>query len=280
MTTPLITAGVYLAVCLVSFILYIIVLVKLFKNEGLLKGLLGFFIGLYTFIWGWLKHKELKLTKIMITWTVLILVGVAQVAILGTDAVMSLTSEMKKEERRVKTTKMDFQKARAKKKATKKKAAKKEPDKNVDWNHKAQILWKDGKYTKPDKALTYLNNFVKLNPESSDAYNNRGIVFHNLDKNKDAIKDFDKAIEIDPEYTRAYHNRGNAYYALGEYESAIEDYTRALELNRTYALAHINRGLTHYQMDNIDNACGEFSKACELGDCEGLTWAEEVKLCR
>jgi len=47
-----------LAILSIAFVvIYFIVLIKLFKTEGALKGILGFLCGLYTFIWGWLKHK-------------------------------------------------------------------------------------------------------------------------------------------------------------------------------------------------------------------------------
>ena len=59
---------------LASFVLFIMVLIKLFQNEGVGKGILGIICLLYTFIWGWMKHKELALTKVMIGWTACIIV--------------------------------------------------------------------------------------------------------------------------------------------------------------------------------------------------------------
>lgn len=57
------------------FVLFILVLIKLFQNEGTGKGILGLICGLYTFIWGWMKHKELNITKIMIAWSALIVLS-------------------------------------------------------------------------------------------------------------------------------------------------------------------------------------------------------------
>jgi len=51
----------------------IIVLVKLFQNEGALKGILGFICGLYTYIWGWMNATRLGIKNIMIIWTVLLI---------------------------------------------------------------------------------------------------------------------------------------------------------------------------------------------------------------
>jgi hypothetical protein len=61
-------------VTLVNIVLYIITLVKLFQNEGVGKGILGLICSIYTFIWGWIKHKELNLTKLMIAWSATIVI--------------------------------------------------------------------------------------------------------------------------------------------------------------------------------------------------------------
>ena len=55
-------------------ICFIIVLIKLFQNEGALKGILGLICALYTFIWGWMNANKLNLKTIMLIWTVLIIV--------------------------------------------------------------------------------------------------------------------------------------------------------------------------------------------------------------
>jgi len=60
---------------LANLVLFIMVLVKLFQEEGVGKGILGIICSIYTFIWGWMKHKELDLTKIMTAWSILLVVA-------------------------------------------------------------------------------------------------------------------------------------------------------------------------------------------------------------
>jgi len=60
----------FMIIQIMSIVFFFIVLIKLFKNEGALKGILGFIFGIYAFIWGWIKHKELSLTKVMVLWSV------------------------------------------------------------------------------------------------------------------------------------------------------------------------------------------------------------------
>ena len=57
-------------------ICFIIVLIKLFQNEGALKGILGLICALYTFIWGWMNSDKLGIRNIMMIWTLLIIVCV------------------------------------------------------------------------------------------------------------------------------------------------------------------------------------------------------------
>ena len=88
--TAIIIAGTFALVQLVSVISFIVVLIKLFRKEGALKGILGLFCGLYTFIWGWMKHRELRLTKVMAIWTAVTVLSVVLPVALGVGSAKSL----------------------------------------------------------------------------------------------------------------------------------------------------------------------------------------------
>jgi len=62
----------------IAWIAGIVVLVKLFQKEGILKGILGLICMIYTFIWGWmhLKDESLKLKTWMYIWTGCIVLGI------------------------------------------------------------------------------------------------------------------------------------------------------------------------------------------------------------
>ena len=47
----------------------IMVLIKLFKEKGVLHGILGIICGLYTFIWGWIESGRLGIKNLMLIWT-------------------------------------------------------------------------------------------------------------------------------------------------------------------------------------------------------------------
>jgi hypothetical protein len=51
------------------FVCQIIVVIKMAQTEGALKAVLGFFCGLYAYIWGWMNSNKLNLRMIMLIWT-------------------------------------------------------------------------------------------------------------------------------------------------------------------------------------------------------------------
>ena len=62
----------------IALVAGIVVLIKLFQREGILKGILGLICMLYTYIWGWMKinDQELNLRTWMYVWTAAIVLGI------------------------------------------------------------------------------------------------------------------------------------------------------------------------------------------------------------
>jgi Flp pilus assembly protein TadD len=269
---------------LISLIVFIIVLIKQFKHGGALQGIIGIITcGLWTFIWGWIKHKSLALTKIMIIWTIiqltpLVLLGVFGAAMMGQmyKMVGDLTGDpslLMKQDQSLKNRNAPI--------TLPKRRVKKAPAVNdTDWNAAAQALWKDGRYTDPNKAKDYWDKAIAANPKMAEAYNNRGLAFYNLERHQQAINDFSQAIRMKPQYAEAFNNRGNAYYALDQYAKAEADFNKSLELKPKYAKALLNRGLAYFQMNKREESCKDFRRACDLGDCDGLQWAMQSGHCK
>ena len=63
-----------LAASIVCLVCWIMVLVKMFKTS-ILTGVLGFFCGLYAYIWGWMNKAPHNLQKLMLIWTICILLS-------------------------------------------------------------------------------------------------------------------------------------------------------------------------------------------------------------
>ena len=274
---------------LVGLIVFIIVLIKQFKHGGALQGIIGLITcGFWTFIWGWIKHKSLAMTKLMILWTViqvtpLVLVGVFGAAMLGQvyQMINELAGDpsllMKQDQK--KTARPTIKRKGAPVKLPKRNVNTAPAAQNVDWSSKALALWQDGKYADPQKAKSYWDKAIAVNPRHVEAYNNRGLASYNLQQNQQAINDFSQAIRMNPKYAQAFNNRGNAYYAMDQYQKAEADFNKSLQLKPKYAKAHLNRGLVYFQMQKVDQACVDFRRACDLGDCDGLQWAIQNGFC-
>jgi tetratricopeptide (TPR) repeat protein len=278
----------FLIIQVMSLVLFVIVLIKLFKKEGALKGILGFFCGIYTFIWGWLKHKELALTKVMTLWSIFIVASMVLPSILATSGAYELlslantikgTAHPQMAERR-NIAKRSLKALAAQRKEKKKaRTAKKAANKNVNWSQEAMALWQDGNYKDPDKAVDYWGRAIVKNQNKAEVYNNRGLAYYDLKLYQKAIEDYSRAIQLDSGYAAAFNNRGNAHYELTEYQKALMDFNKSLQLRSNYPKAHLNRGLVYYQLDKNDQACRDFQNACDQGECDGLKWAMKNGMC-
>jgi tetratricopeptide (TPR) repeat protein len=127
-------------------------------------------------------------------------------------------------------------------------------------------------------AIDDYTEYLRLNPNNADvnkngeAYNSRGISYHNQGKYELAIADFNKAIELkyDPVSVRFY-SRGECHESLGDYKAAIKDYNEAIRLDPNYADAYYNRGNTFSKQGEKQLAIKNYQKAAELYQKQGKT---------
>lgn len=134
----------------------------------------------------------------------------------------------------------------------------------ADWFYKALTLWVDGKFIDSQKAIEFMTNSIRLNPDDADAYNIRGAVYNDLGQYQYAIEDFNQAIHLKPGYHSAYGRRGTAYARLGQYQRAIEDYNESIRLQPDYADAYNNRGIAYVDLDQYQRAIEDYNEAIRL----------------
>lgn len=85
-------------------------------------------------------------------------------------------------------------------------------------------------------AMQAVNSSIELIPENdteyrSFAYYTRSILWGNLGKWENAVKDITNSIEMTPNDAENYKTRAEMYINLEKYEKAIDDVSSALELN-------------------------------------------------
>ena len=115
-----------------------------------------------------------------------------------------------------------------------------------------------------DRAIETYSHAIKLNPNNTYAYNNRGSAYESKNSFDRAIADYTKAIQLNPNYADAYFNRGVAYGEKGDYDHAIADYTKTIDLNPNYAEAYTNRGAAYLKIGKLEQVIDDHSRAIEL----------------
>src|SRR5205814_7583285 len=77
-------------------------------------------------------------------------------------------------------------------------------------------------------ALDYYRAALAKQPNSARLLNKIGITELMMQRYRDARKSFDHALKADRKFADAYNNRGVVYYELQKYGPAIKDYRRAI----------------------------------------------------
>jgi len=154
------------------------------------------------------------------------------------------------------------------------------PSSAIDLYNNALSLCEGSKCTDSQKAIEYLNEAIRLQPDFANAYGARGNAYGNQRQYQLSLEDYDKAILLKPDKAAFFNNRGNVYKDLNKYQLAIEDYNEAIRLKPDNAEAYHNRGNAYFIQGNNSLGCSDAQKACELGNCKLLEWAKDKRSCR
>lgn len=77
MGAVLIILGVIsLAIAIASIVFWIMTLIKLFKNDQIVLGIIGIICPIVAFVMGWVKANEYDHKQIMIYWTICVVAGI------------------------------------------------------------------------------------------------------------------------------------------------------------------------------------------------------------
>lgn len=85
---------------------------------------------------------------------------------------------------------------------------------------------------KYDEAIESYDIYIRLSPENSTAWNNKGLALAKLGKIDDAVICYDKALEINPTDYVVYNNKGSALYRNGDVDEALKCFKLAFGLNK------------------------------------------------
>jgi hypothetical protein len=104
-----------------------------------------------------------------------------------------------------------------------------------------------------DMSLRYLNAAINENTEYYKGYYNRGLLYAQTDRMKNALRDFDKAIAL-KQYSKAYVARANAYYILKDFPKAISDAEAVLKTDANNPKANYVLANCYDDLNQLDKA--------------------------
>jgi len=128
------------------------------------------------------------------------------------------------------------------------------------------------KLAKHEEAIGSYDKAIEIDPDNTDAWNNKGTILGELGRHDEALKCFDKILEIDPNCAYAWSNKGIALGKLGRYDEALECHDKAIEINPNYAGAWNGKGTVLEELGRYDEALKCFSKAVRIDQNNANAW--------
>jgi tetratricopeptide (TPR) repeat protein len=122
------------------------------------------------------------------------------------------------------------------------------------------------------RAISLLEQAVKLDPSAKAAYNSLGNVYYQQRRYQQALAMYDKALAIDPDYTKARNNLGSTYMKLAMDTRAIEELQRALRTDSSYSLTYYNLACVYARGGDSTIAAQYLQQAIAL-EPQARTWA-------
>lgn len=107
------------------------------------------------------------------------------------------------------------------------------------------------------------NEAVRLAPDNSIVFSQRGLFFKQIGKLDKALADMHRAVELSPVYFY-YERRAGIYAELKDYENAVKDYTEAIRQKPETDSFYQKRAEVYRQLGKKDLAEADEEKRAEL----------------
>jgi tetratricopeptide (TPR) repeat protein len=142
---------------------------------------------------------------------------------------------------------------------------KKESKKNIEKKLlKALEAHNDENYR---RAIELYSDALSINPPlkvRAIIYNHRGLAFFMLNKERQALKDFEASFKCDPSYYQVLNNRALVLRRMGLTNEALYNFNKSLELEEKQAEVYYLRAQTHYEIQNYRSALDDVEIAIQL----------------
>jgi tetratricopeptide (TPR) repeat protein len=126
---------------------------------------------------------------------------------------------------------------------------------------------------RPDDALKSLGHALKLAPNLTALWYNRGCVLMDLQRHQEAAAAFDKALALEPTRADVWYNRGVSFGQLGSHQDALESFERAVALDQMDVDAWTNRGVALAHLARYEEAIESYDRALSLAQENASIWS-------
>ena len=122
----------------------------------------------------------------------------------------------------------------------------------------------ENNYQDHSKAISGFTRAVEIDPDFTDAYYSRAVIYYRVKQYNDALADLNKIIDIDSSYIWAYSKRGDVFRALGQFDRAVADYDKTIKLDSKNYIAYNSRGCLYLVQNNYEKALHDFNKSLSI----------------
>jgi ppGpp synthetase/RelA/SpoT-type nucleotidyltranferase len=142
---------------------------------------------------------------------------------------------------------------------------KKEVKQNIEKKlFKALKAHNDGNYK---RAIELYGDALSIDPPlkvRAIIYNHRGLAFFMLNKERQALKDFENSFKCDPGYYQVLNNRALVLSRMGLTNEALYNFNKSLALEEKQAEVYYLRAQIHYETQNYQAALHDVEMAVKL----------------
>ena len=117
---------------------------------------------------------------------------------------------------------------------------------------------------KPSEAIAQYQQALRLNPNSSAAHHNLGLVLQGQGRSQEAMAEFRAALALQPDYESAEHNLANRLADAGRLDEAIAHYLAAIRLDPKHAESYNGLGICYAMRGKMPEAERQFREAIRL----------------
>ena len=113
-------------------------------------------------------------------------------------------------------------------------------------------------------AAAEFESLARIEPDVADNQYRLALSYHFLNRLRDAVASYLRAVQLNPSDWKSNMNLGLAFSALGNHNGAVEHAQRGANLNPTSAVAYANLGVTLDARGNRAEAEAAYRKALDL----------------